>query len=33
MDREFGAKEACEFIRKVDFPPSSIAFNAAFEKK
>jgi sugar phosphate isomerase/epimerase len=33
MDREFGAKEACEFVRKVDFPASTIAFDAAFEKK
>ncbi len=33
MDREFGAKEACEFVRKVDFPTSNIAFDAAFEKK
>ncbi len=33
MDREFGAKEACEFVRKVDFPASNIAFDAAFEKK
>ena len=33
MDREFGAKEACEFVRKVDFPVSEIAFDAAFEKK
>lgn len=33
MDREFGAKEACEFVKKVDFPSSSIAFDAAFEKK
>ena len=33
MDREFGAKEACEFVRKVDFPASDIAFDAAFEKK
>ena len=33
MDREFGAKEACEFVRKVDFPSSTIAFDAAFEKK
>ena len=32
MDREFGAKEACEFVRKVDFPSSNIAFDAAFEK-
>jgi sugar phosphate isomerase/epimerase len=33
MDREFGAKEACEFVRKADFPSSKIAFDAAFEKK
>ena len=33
MDREFGAKEACEFVQKVDFPSSNIAFDAAFEKK
>jgi sugar phosphate isomerase/epimerase len=33
MDREFGAKEACEFVRKVDFPSSDISFDAAFEKK
>lgn len=33
MDREFGAKEACAFVRKVDFPASNIAFDAAFEKK
>ena len=33
MDREFGATEACEFVRKVDFPASNIAFDAAFEKK
>jgi sugar phosphate isomerase/epimerase len=32
MDREHGAKEACEFVRSVDFPSSSIAFDAAFEK-
>ncbi len=32
MEREHGAKEACEFVRSVDFPSSSIAFDAAFEK-
>lgn len=32
MDREFGAREACEFVRKVDFPSSNIAFDSAFEK-
>jgi len=33
MDREFGAKEACAFVRKVDFPSSDIAFDAAFDKE
>ena len=32
MDREHGAREACEFVRQVDFPPSKIAFDAAFDK-
>jgi sugar phosphate isomerase/epimerase len=32
MEREHGAKEACEFVRKIDFPSSNIAFDAAFEK-
>ncbi len=31
MDREFGAKEACEFVRKIDFPSSNLAFDAAFD--
>jgi sugar phosphate isomerase/epimerase len=33
MDREAGAREACEFVRRLDFPPSARAFDAAFEKK
>ena len=33
MDREFGAKEAAAFVRKMDFPSSNVAFDAAFEKK
>jgi sugar phosphate isomerase/epimerase len=33
MDRDFGAKEAVEFVRKMDFPASNVAFDAAFEKK
>jgi sugar phosphate isomerase/epimerase len=33
MDREYGAKEAVEFVKKIDFPPSNLAFDAAFEKK
>jgi sugar phosphate isomerase/epimerase len=32
MDREFGAKEACEFVKKLDFEPSKIAFEKAFAK-
>jgi sugar phosphate isomerase/epimerase len=30
MEREHGAKEACEFLRKLDFEPSGRAFDAAF---
>jgi sugar phosphate isomerase/epimerase len=33
MDREYGAKEACSFVKHMDFPSSNIAFDAAFEKK
>lgn len=33
MDREFGAREALEFVRKADFPPSDVAFDAAFAKE
>jgi sugar phosphate isomerase/epimerase len=32
MDREHGAKEALEFIKKADFKPSQVAFDAQFEK-
>jgi len=32
MDREHGAREACEFVRKTDFPPSEQDFDAAFEE-
>ena len=31
MDREFGAREACEFVKKIDFPRSEIAFDAQFD--
>ena len=31
MEREFGAREACEFTKRLDFSPSSRAFDAAFE--
>jgi sugar phosphate isomerase/epimerase len=30
MEREAGAAEACAFVRRVDFPPSGRAFDAAF---
>jgi sugar phosphate isomerase/epimerase len=30
MDREHGAKEACKFVKKLDFEPSATAFDAAF---
>lgn len=30
MEREHGAKEALDFIRRTDFAPSSVAFDAAF---
>jgi sugar phosphate isomerase/epimerase len=32
MDREFGAREACAFTKKLDFSPSTRAFDAAFEE-
>ena len=31
MDRVHGATEAAAFVKQVDFPPSDIAFDAAFE--
>ena len=30
MDREHGAKESCEFCRRIDFKPSDIVFDAQF---
>ncbi len=33
MDRVAGATEAAAFVKKIDFPPSAVAFDAAFEKK
>jgi len=32
MDREHGAREACAFIRQLDFPPSKRAFDSAFSE-
>lgn len=33
MDREHGAKEAAAYVRRTDFAPSSVAFDAAFASK
>ena len=33
MDREHGARESCEFVKKIDFQSSALAFDAAFERK
>jgi sugar phosphate isomerase/epimerase len=30
MEREFGAREACEFVKRMDFTPSELQFDAAF---
>lgn len=32
MDREHGAREACDFLRRTDFPPSDVVFDAAFAR-
>ena len=32
MNRDFGASEACDFVRQIDFTPSDVAFDAAFDK-
>lgn len=32
MDREHGARESCEYVRALDFPPSKVAFDKAFER-
>lgn len=33
MDREFGAREAANFVRNLDFAPSGRAFDAAFDER
>jgi hypothetical protein len=33
MDREEGAMEACDFVNDIDFMPSDIAFDSAFDDK
>src|SRR5689334_14792057 len=32
MDRQHGAREACEYVRKLDFKPSAVAFDAQFDR-
>jgi sugar phosphate isomerase/epimerase len=33
MDREHGAAEAAQFVKNLDFKPSNVRFDAAFDKK
>ncbi|RKQ87258.1 sugar phosphate isomerase/epimerase [Solirubrobacter pauli] len=33
MDRDWGAPDALAFVRRTDFSPSTVAFDAAFERK
>jgi sugar phosphate isomerase/epimerase len=33
MEREWGAPDALAFVRRTDFAPSAVAFDAAFQKK
>jgi sugar phosphate isomerase/epimerase len=33
MDRDHGAQEACDFVKRIDFEPSRVAFDAAFDKQ
>lgn len=33
MDREHGARESCELVKRVDFQPSAHAFDACFGKE
>jgi sugar phosphate isomerase/epimerase len=33
MDREYGAQDALAFVRRTDFAPSSVAFDAAMQKE
>ena len=32
MEREYGAIEACAFVRKIDFAPSELAFDEAMKQ-
>ena len=33
MDRIHGATESCAFTRSLDFPPSDVVFDSAFDKE
>jgi sugar phosphate isomerase/epimerase len=33
MDRYHGAREACEFVKRLEFRTSQVAFDAAFDKE
>jgi hypothetical protein len=33
MDREWGARDALEFTRRMDFDPSAVAFDAAYTRE
>jgi sugar phosphate isomerase/epimerase len=33
MDREYGAADACQFVKRLDFEPSRRAFDAAFSER
>jgi sugar phosphate isomerase/epimerase len=32
MEREFGAREACEFVKRINFSPSTLAFDEALKQ-
>ena len=33
MDRDYGAQDALAFVRRTDFAPSSVAFDAAIQRR
>jgi hypothetical protein len=33
LDRDWGAPDAFAFVRATDFAPSTVAFDAAFERR
>jgi sugar phosphate isomerase/epimerase len=33
MEREYGARDALAFVRRTDFPPSAVAFDAAMQRQ